>query len=462
MQADGFDSGDAGGPSRRAVLDGLAGITVVPRRVLGGSGYRAPSDTLNLAGIGVGGVGAAYLRGCAGENIVALCDVDDEYAARTFAEYPRARRYRDFRRMLEQEKQIDGVIIGTPDHTHAVIAATALALGKHVYCAKPLARTIWEARMLARLARAAGVATQMSVQTSASAPARSVEEWIQAGAIGPVREVHVWSDRPIWPQALERPRQTPPVPASLDWELWLGPAPYRPYHPAYHPWNWRGWWDFGTGALGDMGCHTLHVIVRALGLDHPVSVHAASANVVRGYHRPWLGEHPRVMPRAETAPHASMVTWDFPPRGKAPAVRLTWYDGGLKPPRPRELEPERELGRHGILFVGEKGTLLSGFTGGPQLLPAARNREFQPPPKKLPRSIGHYQEWIAAAKGGPPPSCEFGFAGLLTEIALLGNIAVRTGRLLHWRASEMKITNDYEANQYIREPCRPGWELPGA
>jgi predicted dehydrogenase len=443
--------------SRRQLIPGAAGIMAVPRHVLGGPRFKAPSDTLNLAGVGVGGMGAGYVRECASENIIALCDVDHEYAARTFEKYPKARLYRDFRKMLEQEKEIDGVIIGTPDHTHAVIAAAAMSLGKHVYCAKPLTRTIHEARVLARMARTTGVATQMSVQSSASDGARAVEEWIQAGAIGTVRDVHVWSDRPLWPHAVGRPKETPPVPSSLDWDLWLGPAPRRPYHPAYHPWIWRGWWDFGTGATGDMGCHTLHVIVRALNLDQPVSVHATAAAVVRGYQRPWEGQRPRVVPFPETAPHASIITWNFPARGEAPPVRVTWYDGGLKPPRPPELEPERELGRQGILFMGDNGTLLSGFSGGPALVPETRNKEFQPPEKTLPRTIGHYQEWIAACKGGPPASCEFGFGTLLTEITLLGNIAVRTGKLLHWNAIDMKITNDYDANQYLREPCREGW-----
>ncbi|MCW5980831.1 MAG: Gfo/Idh/MocA family oxidoreductase [Bryobacteraceae bacterium] len=445
-------------PSRRIFLPAAAAFAVTSRRAFG-SRRKSPNETLNIAGIGVGGMGAGYVRECASENIVALCDVDSEYAARTYSLYPNAKTYRDYRKMLDQRKDIDAVIIGTPDHSHAVIALAAMKMGKHVYCAKPLTRTIEEARTLARVAREEDLATQMSVQSSMSDKACSTVEWIQAGAVGPVREVHVWSDRPIWPQGAPRPKDTPAAPKSLDWNLWLGPAPERPYHPAYHPFSWRGWWDFGTGAMGDMGCHTLHVIVRALNLEHPVSVSATSAAVVRGLYAPTKGLRPKPASLPETAPHSAIITWNFPARGDAPPVRVTWYDGGLKPPRPLELEPERELDGDGILFVGDKGVLLSGFTGGPALLPESRNKEYQPPEPSLPRTIGHYQEWIEACKGGKPASCEFGFGGMLTEIGLLGNLAVRAGKLLTWDPVSRK-TNDADANRYISEPARPGWELP--
>jgi len=445
--------------TRRHVLPAIA---ILPRHVLGGRGYTPPSDKLNLAGIGVGGMGAVYLRTCESENIVALCDVDDSYAARTFARYPAAKTYRDFRVMLEKEKGIDGVLIGTPDHTHAMIAKAAMELGKHIYCAKPMTRTIREARLLARAAREAKVATQMSVQSCASEAACATAEWVRSGVTGAVREVHVWSDRPVWPQGIERPAETPPVPRELDWNLWLGPAPQRPYHPIYHPFNWRGWYDFGTGALGDMGCHTLHVIFRALDLGHPLSVQASASFVMQPASKeeadePWM--RARRAKLAETFPHASIVTWSFPARGALPPVRLTWYDGGLKPPRPPEMAPDRELGDDGILFIGEKGVLLSGFTGGPKLLPESRNRDFAPPPPTLPRSSGHYQEWIASCKGGPPANCNFDFGSLLTEVALLGTIAQRTGRFLAWDSENLRFLNDAEANRHIDEPRRAGWAL---
>ena len=287
----------------------------------------------------------------------------------------------------------------------------AMKLGKHVYCAKPLTRTIAEARAIAKQARESKVATQMSVHSCASDDACSTAEWVQSGAIGKVREAHVWSDRPVWPQGLYRPKDTAPVPATLDWDLWLGPAPKRPYHRAYHPFTFRGWYDFGTGALGDMGCHALHVIVRALDLGPPTSVSATTANVVRlqspEEEKHWSGS--KVLEFPETYPNSSVVTWCFPKRKRLPPARVTWYDGGLKPPRPLELEPGRELGGDGILFVGTKGTILSGFSGGPELLPASRNARFRPPTKKLERTAGHYEEWISACKGGPPAKCEFGF-----------------------------------------------------
>jgi predicted dehydrogenase len=434
-----------------------AAFTVVPRRVLG-AGYTAPSDRLVVAGVGVGGMGKNYLKGVNSENIAVLCDVDDQTAAPVWETYPDAKRYRDFRRMLDAEKGIDAVVIGTPDHTHTVIAAAAMKLGKHVYCAKPMTRTIAEARLLARLARETRVATQMSVQSCASDKACSTAEWVRSGVIGKVREVHVWSDRPVWPQGMFRPRQAAAVPSTLDWDLWLGPAPQRPYHAAYHPFKFRGWYDFGTGALGDMGCHTLHVIVRALDLGAPASVSATTAAVVRP-RRPdeekhWSGSRRVEFP--ETYPHASIVTWRFPARGKQPPVNVTWYDGGLKPPRPPDLEPGRELKGDGILFVGAKGTILSGFTGGPELVPARPG--YTGPKKKLERTIGHYEEWVRACKGGPPAKCEFGFGAYLTELTLLGNLAVRTGKHLEWNAAEGRVTNEPDANKYIEEPARPGWQ----
>ncbi|MBI4877346.1 MAG: Gfo/Idh/MocA family oxidoreductase [Acidobacteria bacterium] len=415
----------------------MSGLTRRELAAAAGFSFVAPGDRLNIAGVGVGGMGANYLSNMESENIAVLCDVDDAVAAKTFAKYPDARRYRDFRAMLDKEKNIDAVVVGTPDHTHAAVALAAMQLGKHVYCAKPMTRTIQEARLLARTAADKRVATQMSVQSCASEAACATAEWVRAGAVGKVREVHVWSDRPIWPQAVARPAETVPAPSTLNWDLFLGPAPARPYHPCYHPFAWRGWYDFGTGALGDMGCHTLHVIVRALELGLPAAVSATSSRQVRTA-RPF---RPAVFP--ETFPDASIVTWEFP------GVRVTWFDGGLKPPSPVDLPAA------GILFAGDKGLLLSGFTGGPKLLSEAPS--FTPPAKTLPRTAGHYQEWIAACKGGKPASCEFGFGAQLTEIALLGSIAVRIGKRLEWDAAAGRFTNNVEANALIAPPYRTGW-----
>ncbi len=405
-------------------------------------------------------MGAGYLRGCENENIVALCDVDHAYAAKTFAKYPNAKVYRDYRVMLEKEKGIDAVIVGTPDHTHAVISMAAIKQGKHVYCAKPMTRTIHEARAMAKAAREAKVATQMSVQSCASEGACSTAEWVLSGVIGPVREVHVWSDRPIWPQGLLRPTASPAVPSTLDWDLWLGPAPQRPYHPLYHPFRFRGWYDFGTGALGDMACHTLHVIFRALKLGYPSSAQASTTVV-----QEWAtaagaarqGTRKAVYP--ETFPHSSIVTWEFPAREGLPPVRVNWYDGGLRPPSPTGMQPGKILGGDGLMFVGDKGVLLSGFSGGPRLVTEAQRQSFTAPPKTLIRSSGHYTEWIDAAKGGKPANCEFGFGSLLTETALLGVIAQRTGAYLEWDSEQGRIANNAEANLLVNPPYRQGWSL---
>ena len=460
---------DGAGVSRRDFVPGvgaaLAAFTVLPRHVLGGAGYVAPSDKLNIAGVGVGAMGAAYLKSCESENIVALADVDFEFAAKTFARYPKAKTYRDFRIMLEKEKGIDAVIIGTPDHTHAVVAMAAIKLGKHVYCAKPMTRTVYECRQVTRAAREAKVATQMSTQSCASENACATEELIQSGAIGPVREVHLWTDRPLWPQGLVRPPETPPVPSNLEWDLWIGPAPSRPYNPLYHPLAWRGWYDFGTGALGDMALHKFHAVFRALKLTHPTSVHSTTI-VVRELAPPGQGDpgwsRSRTVKFPESFPHCEIVTWDFPARGDLPPVRLHWYDGGLKPPRPADLEPGQSLRPEGTYYVGDKGVLLTPGGGAGQanvLLPAAKFKDFTPPPKTIPRSIGHYQEWVVAAKGGPPANANFDFSRLTAETALIGVISARTGKHLFWDPQNMRFTNDDDANQYINPPYRSGWSL---
>ncbi len=445
--------------SRRDFLSGAAAaagaFTIVPRHVLGGSGQTPPSEKLNIAGIGVGGQGGSDLENVSSENIVALCDVDDRRAAGTFARSPKARRYKDFRQMLEKEaKSIDAVVVATPDHVHAIASITAIKMGKHVYCEKPLTRTVYEARMVAKAAREAKVATQMGNQGMAFEGNRLINEWIWDGAIGAVREVHAWSDRPThsgkkplyWAQGIDRPRDTPPVPAGLDWDLWLGPAPYRPYHPAYVPFAWRGWWDFGSGGLGDMGIHNLAPVFSALKLGAPTSVHASSTPVYE-----------------ETLPLACTVHYEFPAREGMPPVTLHWYDGGIIPPRAEELEEDQELSREdGVIFVGDKGTMVVEGWGGhsPRLIPEARMKEYKQPPKTLPRSIGHHKEWIEGCKRGTPTRSHFDFAGPLTEALLLGTVSVRLdGKKLNWDSRNMKVTNVPEANEYLHYEYRPGWTL---
>jgi predicted dehydrogenase len=454
---------ETSGSTRRTFIpQAAAAFTVLPRHVLGGRGYTPPSDKLNLGTVGVGGIGKSYINGCRSENIAAIADVDDTLAAPVCAQFPKAASYRDYRVMLEKERGLDAIIIGTPDHSHAVVAMAAIQLHKGVYCAKPMTRTVREARTIANAARQAKVATQMSVQTCASDEACSTAEWVQAGAVGEVREVHVWTDRPVWPQGIVRPAETFPVPGSLDWDLWLGPAPVRPYNPLYHPFNFRGWYDFGSGALGDMGCHTFHVIVRSLDLGLPISVSAD-----RTFQRVFApGQKPEptwarsiVESTPESFPSSSIVTWNFAARGSKPPVRMCWYDGGLRPPRPPDMSPEDHLGADGILFIGKTGILSSGFSGGPALLTEARRKGFTPPPKTLPRTPGHYLEWIDVCKGGKPASCNFDFGSQLTEICLLGVAAQRSGKYLTYDADQMRFTNDADANQYLSEQYRQGWSL---
>jgi predicted dehydrogenase len=442
--------------SRRVFINNsavaVASLAIVPRHVLGGPGNILPSEKLNIAGIGVGGQGRWDLDNVKSENIVALCDVDWKQAADTFKSYPKATKYRDFRKMLEKEKNIDAVVVATPDHTHAVATMMALKMGKHTYCEKPLTRTVYEARAIAKAAREAKVATQMGNQGMAFEGNRLINEWLWDGAIGPVREVHAWSDRPthngklFWAQGVDRPQDTPPIPDTLDWDLWLGPAPYRPYHPAYVPFKWRGWWDFGSGGLGDMGIHNLAPVFSALKLTAPASVHSSST-----------------LFNNETLPLASIVHYEFQARGDMPPVKLHWYDGGMLPPRPDELEDERELSREdGLIFVGDKGKMYVEGWGGnsPRLIPEAKMKAYKRPPKTLPRSIGHHKEWIRACKKGTPTRSNFDFAGPLTEAVLLGTVSVRMGgRKLIWDSVNLKVTNVPEANKYIHYQYREGWSL---
>jgi predicted dehydrogenase len=449
-----------------------AAFQVVPSRVLGLDGSTPPSMKLNIAGIGVGGQGGHDVSQLAKENIVALCDVDWVHAAGIFKKFPNAKRFKDYRKMLDEMKEIDAVVVGTPDHLHAFASMTAMKLGKHVYCEKPLTHSVWEARQVANAARERKLATQMGNQGQASDETRSLCELAWSGAIGAVREVHVWTDRPsnglfneYWPQGVDRPKETVAVPETLDWDQWLGPAPERPYSPAYVPFKWRGWWDFGTGALGDIGCHAMDPIFRALKLGAPTSVQASSSRVNK-----------------ETYPLASMVTYQFPARSatvqannyhvkslsganaggiEMPALKLVWYDGGLRPPRPELLDDGPLMGTNGRLLIGDKGFIL-----GNRLYPESRRKEVGLVPKAIPRVPDHYGEWAEACKGGKPAGSNFDWAGPLAEAVLLGNVALRvkireelTTQKLVWNSEELRFTNSTEANQFLRREYRAGWLL---
>jgi predicted dehydrogenase len=435
--------------TRRKVLKASAsaafGFYFVPRHVLGGPGRRAASDKLNVAGIGVGGKGHSDVRGMSGENIVALCDVDDRRAGGAFRSFPNAKRFNDYRIMLEKmAKDIDVVTVSTPDHHHAPASMLALKLGKHVFCQKPLTHSVYEARRLAEVAKQKKVATIMGIQGHCTEQTRRLCEMIWAGWLGDVKELHYWTNRPIWPQGLDRPKNTPPPPEGLMWDQWVGPAPWRPYNPAYLPFKWRGWWDFGTGALGDIGCHSLAAAFWALSPDHPTHISAKTSPVNR-----------------ETFPSWSIIKYRFPagklPNGtKRPGFQLTWRDGGKIPPRPPELEASRKMGINGQLIVGTKATIFNG-----RIIPDSKFKDLMktPPPKVLKRSPGIYQEFIRACKGGEPTVADFAFSGHLTEVVLAGNLAVATGKDIVWDGPKMRCTNVPEANRYVRREYRKGWTL---
>jgi hypothetical protein len=451
-------------PSRRELAAAGLGALIVPRHVLGGQGQQAPSDTLRIAGVGIGGMGRRYLQGCSAERIVALCDVDHSFAAPVFRKYPDAHVYTDWRQMFDKEaNNFDAVIVATPDHNHAVVTSRALKMGKHVYCAKPLVHDVHEARVIGGLAREAKVATQMSVQSAASDDALSTTEILMSGMLGPVHEVHIWTNHPIYPAGQIRPKDGPDVPYALDWDLWLGTAPERPYSPKYHPWIWRCWWDFGSATVGDMLCHGMHVYFKALELTSPNSVCACRTTMYGGYLRmlpDGKEELPYRIETPESESYSSVITWDFPQRGNFPSLRMFWYDGGMQPHRPVEMNSRTPMPQEGLLFVGEKGKLLSGYSGGKNmLLPESRFRDFQAPPKTLTRTIGHYKEWTQACKTGSPTNCNFDFGSRMTEIALLGKMAARAARPLEYDAAVPAITNDSEANSWIKRKYRSGWEL---
>ncbi len=432
----------------------VAAFTIVPSHVLGGAGQTPPSEKVNVASIGAGGMGAGNTRACAeaGANIVALCDVDWERAADSFKRFPDAKKYKSFVEMLDKEgKNIDAVIVATPDHCHAVASMAAMKRGKHVYCQKPLTRLVSEARAMTEAARKYKVVTQMGNQGHSGDGVRDICEWIWAGVIGEVREVHAWTNRPIWPQGIDRPKEEQTPPATLDWNLWIGPAPMRPYNKIYAPFAWRGWWDFGGGALADMACHVLDPVFWSLKLKYPTSVEASCTPV-----------------NDETFPLASIVHYEFPEREGMPAVKVHWYDGGLKPARPPELEVGRPLNQAAsdVLFIGSKGVLRCGEYGdNPQLLPYERNREFQKnkPPQTLKRiTTSHEGNWLEAIRTGGKATSTFDYSGPLTEMVTMGNLAIRpenVGKKLLWDGEKMRVTNDEKANDYVQTHYREGWSL---
>ena len=490
-----------------------AGVTIVPRHVLGGTGFQAPSDMLNIAGVGVGGMGRSNLINLSTQNIVALCDVDWTYVDRSFGRLgsqvaeaqkrlaeppapgaseqrrrnmsrqiegmrllaekaPKATRYQDYREMLEKQKDIDAVLVATPDHTHAVIALAAMALGKHVYVQKPLCWSVEEARALAKKAAASPkIATQMGNQGHSLDDARKAVEYVWAGAIGEVKEVHVWTNRPhaYWPQGIPRPEPLTtgadalnwdtkgvtqrlagamagqyPVPEKLAWDLFLGPAPHVPYHPVYHPGNWRGWVDWGQGALGDMGAHLVDHPFWALDLGYPTTVETVSTPFNKASY-----------------PMATTTYYEFPARGDKPPVKLTWYDGGLLPPKPEELGDAKLDPGGGVLFVGSKGKLMHDTYGdNPRLLPKSLHDSVGVPAQKLPRiATSHEMNWVDAAKGKGQASSPFAYAARLTEVMLLGIVALRAGTKIHYDGDGMKVTNTAAANEFLRRDYRQGWSL---
>jgi len=419
--------------------------------VMRGQQGTPPSSRLNIACVGVGGRGAAAVKGLASENIVALCDVDDVRAAETFKAHPEIgadRRFRDYRRMLDAlGNRIDAVTVSTPDHMHFPVAMAALSLGKHVFVEKPLTHTISEARTLARVAREKGVATQMGNQGHAGEGCRLLKEWVDAGVLGDVTEVHSWTDRPIWPQGLAVPDHTkmmPVVPATLDWDLWLGVAAPRQYDPAYLPFTWRGFWDFGTGAIGDMACHILDGAFFALDLARPSRIEAVSARQTAG-----------------SAPLGSVVAYHFPARGAKVPLVLRWYDGGMQPSLPPEFAPGQLLESNGTLIVGSRATVLADtYYDSVRIIPESKMAAMATslPPRTLPRvEGGHFMEWVRACKGGVPAGSGFEYSSRLTEVALLSNLAVRSRRPLEWDADAMRVTNFPEANRFLTKEYRPGF-----
>lgn len=451
-------------------------FTIVPRYVLGGSGYVAPSDTVYIAGIGVGGKGTSDLTSCAESRhakIALLCDVDDRMAVKSRENFPEARYYKDFREMLDKEhKNIDAVTISTPDHTHAVAAMACMQLGKHVYVQKPLTHSIGEARALTKAAEEYKVVTQMGNQGASNEPVRRMKEIVDAGLIGEVTKVYAWTDRPVWPQGIPTPSGQHEIPPELDWDLWLGPAQAIDYHPAYHPTDWRGWWKFGTGALGDMACHIMDPIFRILPIDFPSEVECSATTAWEGFFK--------VAHYVESCPASSIIHLKFPRTDGKGILNLTWMDGGLRPQMPEDLPTEGEVANlsNGVIFEGTKGKMIGNQGIDPVLLPGTLMPEIENVPKTEKRvPEGHYVAWVEACMkgyGASELSSKFEYAGPFTEAVLMGNLAIRSyqyeliesgessypGRKkLLWDAPNMRITNFEPANEYVMREYREGWSL---
>lgn len=443
------------------------GWSIVPCSVLGAQRKRRaksagppPGEKLNVAGVGLGARGLENVQKCEGANIVALCDVDWTLAAPAFQRYPQAAKYKDFRRMLDEVPGIDAVVVSTPDHAHAAVAAEAMKRKKHVYVETPLAHDVWEARELARLARETGVTTQMGNERHSGEGIRRAVEMIWGGGLGPIREVHCWTNRPQWPQGIGIPQAKSTPPAGLDWDLWLGPAPERAYDPAYHPYRWRGWLDFGTGALGAMGCQLLDAAFWGLKLDDAGAFSVAAESTGTS---------------GQTYPAASTVRYRFPVRGELPPVEITWYDGGRLPPRPEQLPYLREVGSNGSIFLGQEHTMMFGpavFGTTPQQVGPRTVPEFtevvpKRPFEKIPRvkegdwtkGNRHIREWMTACKAGTQPSASFERSAPLAEMVLLGNVALLCGKPIEWNPRAMEIAGAPEAERFLRRPYRKGWSL---
>ncbi|MEO5803938.1 MAG: Gfo/Idh/MocA family oxidoreductase [Verrucomicrobiota bacterium] len=397
---------------------------------------KSANEKLNIAVIGTANRAAANISGVKEENIVALCDIDDQFLSAAAAKFPEAKTYNDFRKLLEQ-KNIDAVVVSTPDHTHAVATAAVLKSGRHVYCEKPLAHSVYEAREIQKLAaKNKKLATQMGTQIHAENNYRRVVELIQSGAIGSVHEVHVWCQKS---RTAVTPTDKPPVPPNIHWDLWLGPAPARPYHSAYHPKTWRAWWDFGGGTLGDMACHYMDLPFWALKLRHPLTIEAEGPPVQKDVVPPWI-----------------IVHYEFPSADSSQKIKVTWYDGGKKPKLVSE--GKAPAWDNGVLFVGERGMLIAEYHRH-QLLPETQFKDFKAPEPFIPNSIGHHKEWIQACKTGSATTCNFDYAGTLSEAVLLGNVAYRTGKKLEWDAAALKVKNAVEAEQFLRREYSKGWSL---
>ncbi|MHC4405038.1 MAG: Gfo/Idh/MocA family protein [Planctomycetota bacterium] len=433
---------------------GAAVLTVVPRHVLGGRQGPAANDKLNVAAVGVGGRGWSDIKGTQSENIVALCDVDKRQTGNAYKEFPKAKRHVDFRKMLdEMDRQIDAVLVATPDHTHAVACMAALKRGKHLYCEKPLAHSVYEIRQLMKAARESNVVVQLGNQGHSSETIRMFCEWIWDGAIGNVIEVHASCDafKNVYCQIDNLPRlsEKHEIPAELDWDLWLGPVQGRPYHPMYVPFNWRGWMPFGTGCIGDWICHVVDPSFWALDLGAPRTIRAE----VEGY-------DPKS--HADVYPRGTAITFEFPAKGDRGPVKLVWYDGNRRPPRPKDLEEGRKLPGTGAIVIGDEGTITHGShgAGGVRIVPESKMQAYQRPEPTIPRVPGHHQDWLLAIREGRQAGSSFDYGGPLTGLGLLGAIATKfPGAKLAWDAPNMRFTNCDEANPYLNPPYREGWTL---